>query len=344
MAKTELLELESKVKKEFELQSLVKKELVLESLITGQIQDIPNVPPIGTLTLNSIIITAAPGEVLFDFTASDPDGIVAKIELLRKEAAEGSFSEVAEILTPAASGQITDLAVPAGTFEYKLLITDNEGLAVESNIVTNVLITGIIVTFDVGGAKVFIDNEDIPGFTAIMKARKFGSATIEQTAGGKGKITTTTGSDTGYFIGKKDLVLKGTWEMIYEVDISAIGVQMDMFINDGEYSGNGGLEPATYIVGIVVFSDGRVFARFRNTSGILLSIGGQLASYVIGTTGIIIVKMGKTATDYTFDFNGSTKSKLIVDVLAHSEEKPACGECCNGTTVTARFDNFAGID
>ena len=62
-----------------------------------------------------------------------------------------------------------------------------------------------IVTFDGGvGAKVFVDNEDTPDFEDILKARKFGSATIEQTAGGKGKITTTAGADTAYFVGKKD--------------------------------------------------------------------------------------------------------------------------------------------
>lgn len=303
-------------------------------------------PPTGTLALNSIVIPGAPGEVLFDFTTSDTDGTVVKIELLRKETAEPDFTEVTEILSPGASGQISDTSVPAGTYEYKLLITDNDDLTGESNVVAGITITAaLIVTFDVGGAKVFADNEDIPGFTAIMKARKFGGALIEQTSGGKGRIRTTVGSDTAYFVGKKDQVPKGTWEMVYDLNVSAVGGQMDVFVNDGQYSLNGAVEPATYVFGLVLFFNGQVRARFRNVVGSLVDVGGGvLTTYVIGTTGEVTCKLGKTATDFTYSFNGVTTSIPIASVKAHTQENPVLGEEFSGTTVTAEFDNIAGID
>lgn len=345
MAKTELVELESKVKKTLELKSLVKKDLVLESLITGSIESVANIPPVGTLTLNSIVKSFAPGEVLFDFTASDPDGTVAKIELLRKEAAEGSFTEVAEILTPAASGQITDLSTPGGIFEYKLLITDNEGLFTESNVIANVSINaGLIVNFDFGVPKVYADNENIPGYD-FVKARKFGAtAKIEQTATPRGKITTTIGADTGYFIGKTDLKPKGTWLMSYKLRVTAVGGQMDVFINDGEYSGNGALEPSTYLFGLVLFFTGDVRARFRPSPGVLSDIGPVLNTYNIGAAPEVICSIGENATHFLFDFDGATTSLLKGSVQSHTQRKAVLGECCNGTFVTAEFRNITDLD
>jgi len=201
----------------------------------------------------------------------------------------------------------------------------------------------LIVTFDVGGAKVFIDNEDIPGFTDIMKARKFGGATIEQTAGGKGKITTTIGTDTGYFVGKKDLVTKGTWKMTYKLNVTAVGSQMSVFINDGEYSGNGAVEPSTLIVQIVMASNGNVFARYRPTPSTLLAIGAVMKTYGIGVDGEVTASIEKTATDFIMIFDGITRQIAISSVQSHTEEKTVHGECCNGTTVTVEFDDIEGI-
>lgn len=200
-----------------------------------------------------------------------------------------------------------------------------------------------VVTFDSGGAQVFVENQDIPGFTSIMKARKFGSATIEQTSGGKGKITTTTGVDTAYFVGKKDLALKGTWKMTYKLNVTAISGQMSVFINDGEYSGNGAVEPGTLIVQIVMAANGNVFARYRPTPSTLLAIGAVMKVYDIGVDGEVIASFEKTATDFIMIFDGITRQIAISSVQSHTEEKTVHGECCNGITVTAEFDDIEGI-
>lgn len=142
---------------------------------------VANIPPTGTLALNSIVESQDPGEVLFDFTTSDSDGTVAKIELLRKESVEPEFTEVAEILIPGASGQITDLAVPEGTFEYKLLITDNDGLTAESNIVGGIviaaLVPAIITWAGIGNQNLTVDAAVIPGTNGFMKIFLAGTAT-----------------------------------------------------------------------------------------------------------------------------------------------------------------------
>jgi len=199
------------------------------------------------------------------------------------------------------------------------------------------------VTFDVGGPKVYVDNEDIPGFTSIMKARKFGGATIEQTAGGKGKITTTIGGDTAYFVGKKDLALKGTWKMTYKINVTAVGVVMDVFINDGEYSGNGAVEPSTLIVELIILSNGGVFARYRPNPSTLTTIGTIMKTYDIGVDGEVTASIEKTATDFIMTFDGITRQIAISSVQSHTEEKTVHGECCNGTTVTVEFDDISGI-
>jgi len=141
----------------------------------------PNIPPTGTLALNSIVTPTDPGEVLFDYTTSDPDGIVVKIELLRKESLEPSFIEVAEILSPGASGQITDLAVPDGTYEYKLLITDDDGDTGESNVVAGVVINptvpAIITWAGIANQNLAVDAAVIPGTNGFMKVFLAGTST-----------------------------------------------------------------------------------------------------------------------------------------------------------------------
>ncbi len=164
----------------------LKVPIKTESRLVIPIKTIASFPkfpvvPVGTLTLNSIVISVAPGEVLFDFTASDADGTVAKIELLRKESAESVFTEVAEILLPGASGQITDLAVPEGTYEYKLLITDDEDLTGESNVVDGIVITSsvpaIIDWAGIPNQNLTVDGAVIPGTNGFMKIYLAGTAT-----------------------------------------------------------------------------------------------------------------------------------------------------------------------
>ncbi len=164
MAQTEVIELNSRVGKPIELNSRVTKKILLNSRVLNDVL----LPPSGTLTLNSIVTAVPPGEILFDFTTSDLDGTVTKIELFRKESLESVFTEVAEILTPGASGQITDLAVPAGTFEYKLLITDNDALTAESNIVAGVIISSGIIDWAGIGDQTLVAGNVVPGTGGLM--------------------------------------------------------------------------------------------------------------------------------------------------------------------------------
>jgi len=200
-----------------------------------------------------------------------------------------------------------------------------------------------IITFDGGGPQIFNDLDDIPDSPDLMEVKKFGSSVIEQTAGEKGKVTTTVGADTAYFRGKKDQAVKSTWEIEFEVDISAVGAQSDIFINDGDYSGNAAFEPASYVFGLVIFgATGDVRARHRNLSGTLTNVGGILTNYGIGSTGVVIVKLGFDGTSYTFSFDGATISVLKILTEAHTEEKIVIGECCDTTTVTLEVDNIKG--
>ncbi len=311
----------------------------------------PILPIITSFSLNSFPDTIDPGFIRFDYNVSDADGTVDKLELLREDDGAGGFNVVKTETAgaPFSTGVIIDDPIPAGSFEYRLRITDDDAQvvtgAIESGGPYVVTAASVIVTFDSGVPKVFADNEDIPGFTAVMKARKFNSAVIEQTAGDKGKIASSVGADTGYFIGKIDQLAKGTWEMTADVNAIAVGGQMDIFFNDGEYSGNAGGEPVEYRFGIVLFSSGSVRARYRNTSGTMTDIGGgDLTTYSIGVDGEIEIKLGETATHFTMSWNGVTASIVKGSVKARTTLKLVAGECCNGTTVTVEMDNFAGID
>ena len=177
MAQAEIIVLNSRAGKSIDLVSRVAKEIVLNSRVLNDVI----LPPSGTLTLNNIVESEPPGEVLFDFTTSDLDGTVTKIELLRKESLESVFTEVAEILTPGATGQITDTAVPAGTFEYKLLITDNDALTAESNLVGGIIIVSgvpLIITWaGIANQNLTVDAAVIPGSNGLMKIYIAGTAT-----------------------------------------------------------------------------------------------------------------------------------------------------------------------
>ena len=115
-------------------------------------------------------------------------------------------------------------------------------------------------------------------------------------------------------------------------------------MNDGEYSGNGGGEPAEYKFGLVLFSNGDVRARYRDTSGVLTNLGGVLTTYSIGVDGEIECKLGETATHFTYSWNGVTTSVSKALVQTRTVLKAVLGECCSGTTVTVEFDDIAGID
>lgn len=198
--------------------NLINKVKSLSNLVVpvssiGEFPDL-DLPPTGTLTLNSIVIASDPGEVLFDYTTSDPDGTVAKIELLRKESAEPGFTEVAEILIPGASGQITDTAVPQGTYEYKLLITDDESLTGESNVVAGIVILGGVIDFS-GGDIVFANDTFVPSSGTRLKAYKAGIGSSIEQLSGDGKTITTTGSQNAFFAAQNNV--PGTWNIAWDL-------------------------------------------------------------------------------------------------------------------------------
>jgi len=322
MAKTELVELESKVEKTLELKSLVKKDLVLQSLITGSIETLPNIPPVGTLTLNSIVDSVDPGEVLFDFTASDPDGVVAKIELLRKETAEPSFTEVAEILSPGATGQITDSAVPAGTFEYKLLITDNEGLTAESNIEVGIIITVSVIDFT-GGDLVFSDGAFVPSSGTRLKAHKSGAAAKIEQLNDVGRTTTAIAAENAFFAAQNNV--PGTWNIPFDLEYTAPATASSNFqtmaIMNSVHTVGFDPDQSDVVVAMVYdrFNASSANVRFQYNNGITtiqlaVFIGllpfGQLIKCSIDKG---IIKPGSYT--FTFDVLGVLGSPVVRDVL-----------------------------
>ncbi len=202
-----------------------------------------------------------------------------------------------------------------------------------------------IVTFDSGGALVYTDDLDIPGFETIMKARFTGiGAKIEQTSGGKGKITTAAGSDSAWFVGKINQFSKPTWKAIWKFNATVISGQIDTFFNDVQLTAHVASEPATYITGFVVFSDGRV--GFRHNSGTLDYIDPILASgtYTLGTE--VIVSLEKTATEWKWDFDGnaSIATVLTSSTVAHTGEYGVWGENYSGLSATIEFDDIEGVE
>ena len=270
----------------------------------------PQFPPTGTLTLNSIVTPNAPGEVLFDFTTSDTDGTVVKIELLRKESAEPVFTEVAEILTPGASGQIADLAVPAGTFEYKLLITDDDDLTGESNIVSGVVIAAVvIVTFDVPPDGVIANGVGVPGFESIIKAYSSGVNGEVRQVSGIGRTTALVDADGAFFTLEDDLNLLNPstqWEVTQKIKVTAISGRFRAFVRGSKTTTKFVLWPTDVILIIEMLADLRGAFFYRNTSGnlTLLSLFGSAFALNVETN----LGIKKDATNYTFTLGAVSSS------------------------------------
>ncbi len=207
-----------------------------------------------------------------------------------------------------------------------------------------------IVTFDSGGAQAYVDDQDIPGFTSLLKARFFGaidgSNLIEQDSNGKGRILVTTAARSGFFVGKNDLntLNGGLWNVTWEFQADTIGGQLDTMITGSQLAVNGGSEPADESVGIAVFGNGDVRFRFRSSGGGGLTDFQALGAgaYVPGSA--ICAGIQKTGTGYVFTFNGTVSATLaFASVQTQVSEFLAAGELFTSTSGEIFFDNIGGL-
>lgn len=282
---------------------------------------VANIPPTGTLALNSIVESQDPGEVLFDFTTSDSDGTVANIELLRKESVEPEFTEVAEILIPGASGQITDLAVPGGTFEYKLLITDNDGLTAESNVVAGIVIVTLTVTFDVPPDGVIANGAGVPGFESIIKGYSSGTNGEVRQISGIGRTTSLANTDGAFFTLEDDLNLLNvdtTWEVTQKIKVTSIspGNRYMCMVRGSKTTTKIALWPTDVILICQMLDDLRVAFFYRNTSGTLVQLAIFSSAYTVGVETTMEIK--KDATNYTFTLGAVSSQIAISSVQAET--------------------------
>jgi len=316
MAQAEIITLNSRVGKTIELRSHVGKEILLNSRILNDVL----IPPSGTLTLNNIVTPEPPGEVLFDFTTSDLDGTVTKIELLRKESLEPSFSETGvEILTPGATGQITDTAVPTGTFEYKLLITDNDGVTAESNVVAGIVIGTLIVTFDVPPDGVIANGAGVPGFASIIKGYSTGANGEVRQISGIGRTTALAEADGAFFTLEDDLNQingDGTWEVTQKIKVTSISGRYRSFIRGSKTTSKFVLWPSDVILAIEMLADLRGAFFFRNTSGSFVTFSIFSGAFAVGVETTMGIK--KDATNYTFTLGAVSTSLAIASVQAET--------------------------
>jgi len=311
----------------------------LEIKTTAPFPDFPN-NPTGTLALNSIVTPTEPGEVLFDYTTEDIDGTVVKIELLRKESAESVFTEVAEILSPGSSGQISDTAVDAGTYEYKLLITDDEALTGESNVVAGVVIGSAvsIITFDAADQTI-ANGADVPTGIGLLKAQN-GASGVTEIVSNEGRIRTSSGSDTAWFMGQVDLLTvrgDGTWKLTTEftgnsfVPPSPAGTFMPLMISITIVTVPQGSGFTSNMLFDIDFAgaDGNIVVFRYSQFGNLDKVAGIFSSiYVKGTK--VVLEIEVTAADvlWTFDKGGPNQRQACVaftDIKTHSTEFPYFG-------------------
>ena len=207
-----------------------------------------------------------------------------------------------------------------------------------------------VVTFDSGGAQAYADDQDIPGFESLLKARFFGtidgSNLIEQDSNGKGRILVTTAARSGFFVGKNDLntLNSGLWNVTYEFQADTIGVQLDTMITGSQLAVLPNPEPADETVGIAVFPNGDVRFRFRASGGGALTDFQALgaAAYIPGTA--ICAGIQKTGTGYVFTFNGTVSATLVfASVQTQVSEFLAAGELFLSTSGELFYDNLGGL-
>ncbi len=175
---------------------------------------VANIIPTGTLEFNSFVSENDPGEVLFDWTASDPDGTVILIELLRKKDTEGSFSVVNSIGSPAGSGQISDIGITEGIYDYKLKVTDNDSATFETGLVNIIILATVsdIITFD---SDTTYSNGDTLLEDSDWKIRIEGGGTAVQSGGKLILSASGASSDIAFIEKQEDLRARVKWKIRY---------------------------------------------------------------------------------------------------------------------------------
>ena len=208
-----------------------------------------------------------------------------------------------------------------------------------------------VVTFDSGGAQAYVDDQDIPGFESILKARFFGtidgSNLIEQDSNGKGRILVGTASKTGFFVGKNDLntLDSGLWNYTYKYEAPSVGGQHDTMMTGTQLAVNAASEPADMTVAIVVFGNGNVIFRFRASGGGgLTNFQVICGGYTAGVTGEVSAGIQKTGTGYVFTFNGTVSATLaLASVQSQTSEFLAAGELFTSTSGEILYDDMGGL-
>lgn len=323
----EVIPLVSHVQSTNLLSSHVQTPFPLQSLITNDLK----IDPITTLALDQIDVSIDPGSITFSWTASDLDGTVAKIEFLRKESIEPSFSILpGTILTPGASGTFQDTAIPAGTYEYKSRVTDDEGNTGESAIVSGLVISAanvipFLIQFENTPDGNVADGVDLNGYSGLARPEIEASGTANQTSR-IFTLTTPANPDSSFLSVYTDLLTGPTanqFSIIFDIQIDSISGQFDYMListTNPITSNAGSVEPSTASVWLTAFSSGTIAFRFR-------AIGGGLTDHALHagsmeTGKIIRCALKKDATNYTWDYdifgvtaNGNkTSSRLISTV------------------------------
>ncbi len=156
-----------------------------------------------------------PGEITFSYNVSDADGTVDKLELLRQTDGGGFSVVVTETAgAPFTTGQIVDSAIPVGTNQHKLRITDNDSNITETSFVieNEIFAPSVIVTFDKVGDKVLANAELVPGETLVTAYKGNGGNTQQLNGVGIADSSVGSSSPHAWYMSSKDLST-GTWLM-----------------------------------------------------------------------------------------------------------------------------------
>ncbi len=318
----------SLIQRTVNVKSLIERTVNVKSLIQGRDSSFN---PITTLILDQIDVGTDPGSITFSWTASDADGTVAKIEFLRKESLEPSFSILpGTILTPGASGTFQDTAIDAGTYEYKSRVTDDEGNTGESAIIAGLVIAAanpipFLIQFENTPDGNVADGVDLNGYAGLARPEIESAGTANQTSR-IFTITTPAAADSSFLSVYNDLLsgpTAGQFTITFDIQIDSISGQFDYMListTNPITSNAGSGEPSTASIWLTAFSSGTIAFRYRNLAGNL--VDHALHGGSVETGKIIRCALQKDATNYTWDYdilgvtaNGrKTSSRLISTV------------------------------
>ncbi len=281
----------------------------------------PPIPPVITLTLDSIDVATDPGEVTTRFVFSDADGAVEKIELFQRFNLGAAVSiQVFEPPDPSPFlHQITGLA--EGDYCWFAVATDDEGLSTQSNMIqATINPVDLIVTFDVPPDGIIANGAGVPGFASIIKGYSTGTNGVVRQVSGIGRTTSLSNSDGAFFTLEDDLNLLNvdtTWEVIQKINVTSIsGSRYMNMVRGTKTTSKIALWPTDVILIAQMLSDLRVAFFYRNTSGTLVQLGLFSNAYVIGVETNMEIK--KDATNYTFTIGAVSSVIAISSVQAET--------------------------